>query len=471
VVRGAGDDGRTTVVMLTPSSNRGGVLLAIGRDGTVARQLEVDVPVGRPALVANLAFIPWQNQYVTVYDLASGDEVARVTLRHQTSHAFVTDGALYFGEVGLTRFDDKIGAGSRGKASHVDLPARELPGAPRWMRQGGVVPKRLADASDRIAIFARPASGGEKLGVDNDRFYATYFHAVLGLKASSGELAWVRSSTHDVIAGAAYAGGVVVCDDKGGVAMFDAAAGSEAGKLSFGQPLQSCVVQADTLERRASKAGAEPLVHQISQAIDTKETEMVMMQRFLLRELVAQSSELATKRLVELASDPRTSPVLLKDARDGLSARRNGTSYMMQALARRYDFLADVLVAPPVAPIADALAAMDEKSAADSLLEHLLDPSTPEDDVKHAAMALQKLAAPRHLEGLQTFLQLNRCTADDEAMVEAVVTVARTLLRVGGVEAAKLVAAAAERATTTAPLKPLLAELVRTASPERPRPR
>ena len=156
MIRGAGDDGHTTVVSLAPSSHRGGVLLAIGREGNVVRQLEVDVGAGTPALVANVAFIPWQNQYITVYDLSSGDEVARATLRQQTSHAITVGGALYFGELGLTKFDADIGAASHNKANHMDLPARELPGSPRWMRSGGSPLKPDSDAFDRIRLYARP---------------------------------------------------------------------------------------------------------------------------------------------------------------------------------------------------------------------------------------------------------------------------------------------------------------------------
>jgi len=428
-LRGAGDDGRTTIVSLAPTVGRGAVLLAVDRDGNVIRQLDVDVAAGQPGVMANLAFIPWQNQYVTVYDLASGDEVARVTLRHQTSRVLTVNGTMYFGELGLTRFDDRIGFASRDQASFVDLPSRELPGSPRWLRQGGVERPPASDATDRIRIVARPADHGGKLGVDSDRYYATYYHAVLGFRASSAELAWVRQIEQDAIAAGPFTGGVAVCDEKGGVHFFDAAHGGDTGEMSFGSPIQSCVMQADTLTRPKAKEAATPLVQQIADAIRTKETEMVMMQRFLVRELANQKDPLATRKLIELAIDPRTSPVLIPEVREALSARHDGVDHMMKALETRYDFLHDQKTLPPSGPIAFALASIGEKSAAPVLVEHLLDPMTSADDAKHIALALHKLAGPEQAGKLQGFAAIYRCTAVDDDLVQAVLAVARTLVR------------------------------------------
>ncbi|MCP6769992.1 hypothetical protein NL529_34600, partial [Klebsiella pneumoniae] len=77
---------------------------------------------------------------------------------------------------------------------------------------------------------------------------------------------------------------------------------------------------------------------------------------------------------VDLASDTRTGPDLLGDARAAIAKRRNGAAYMEAALGRHYDFLKDVLRAPPVGPVAHALGAMKERAAAPLLASHLFDP-------------------------------------------------------------------------------------------------
>lgn len=467
-VRGAGDDGRTTVVSMEPSASSSGMLVAVSRDGNVVRQLEANVALGTPAVVANLVFIPWQNQYVTVYDLSSGEEIARATLRHQTSHALVIGGSLYFGEVGATRFDDRIGSASRNQASKVSLPERELPGKPRWMRAGGFVGKPTSDAFDMISLYARPEPRDGTLGLDSDRYYGTYYRIAVGLQAGTGELAWARKLESDAIGGAAYDGGLALCQRSGEVKLLAAANGADAGTASLGASVRACVVQADALTRSASGKAASPLVDQLTEAIDVNETEMVMMHRFLLRELNGLESPKATERLIELAADIRTSPALLQEVRTGLAARRNGAEYMLAALAQRYDYLKGVLVAPPVGPLADALAAMGEKGAAPLLAAHLNDPADSSDDVKRAALALVKLATAAEMDDLKIFFALYRATAHEDELVAAVVAVAKAILRVGGKDGRALVESAAMDPMTVPSLRTPLSELVRAPAPPAP---
>lgn len=457
-IRGAGDDGTTTVVSLEPKQGAS-MLLAVGRDGSLVGQLAAEVAIGTPAVVKNLVFIPWQNQYVTVYDLTSGEEVARAVLRHQTSHAFVEGGSLYFGEVGVTRFDARIGQAARDQASKVSLPARELPGKPRWLQPGGFAGKTSSDAFDAIRAYARPEPSAEGLGLDSERYYVTYYRIAAGMKDATGELAWVRHMDHDAVGGAAYDGGVAICQRSGDVVFYDASAGAAEGAVSLGGPVRACVVQADTLDRAPEAPRQEPLVEQIAQVIDVTETEMVMMHGFLLRELIAQQSPKATQRLIELATDARTPEDLRQTARTGLASRRNGETYMLEALEQRYDYLAGVMVTPPVGPLADALGAMGEKRAAPLLAKHLNDPANSTDDVRRAALALEKLATPAELEELETFLALYRATAHNDDILAAVVAVAKAIVRVGGKQGKELVRAAAHDPLTVPSLQEPLGQL------------
>src|SRR5204863_4999928 len=121
-------------------------VLAVGHDGIVVRQLETAVTVGAPAVSGNYLFLPWQGQFVTIYDLRSGDEAARILFREQVSRAFSHGGKLYFGELGVFRFDEEVWQASKQKASHVTLPARELPGDPKWFRPGAELRGRTSDA-------------------------------------------------------------------------------------------------------------------------------------------------------------------------------------------------------------------------------------------------------------------------------------------------------------------------------------
>jgi outer membrane protein assembly factor BamB len=126
-----------------------------------------------------------------------------------------------------------------------------------------------------------------------------------------------------------------------------------------------------------------------------------------------------------------------------LALRKNGTDFMLAALERHYDFVSGVLLPPPVGPLADALAESGETRAAPLLAKHLNDPANSADDVAHAARALVKLATKAEYEDLRTFFALYRATADDEALVAAVIASAQALVRVGGSDGREVL----ERAT------------------------
>jgi outer membrane protein assembly factor BamB len=94
--------------------------------------------------------------------------------------------------------------------------------------------------------------------------------------------------------------------------------------------------------------------------------------------------------------------------------------------------------------LADALAASGEKRAAPLLAKHLNDPANSAEDVAHAARALAQLATLAEYEDLRTFFALYRATADDEALVAAVVSSAQALLRIGGADGRAVVERAAQ---------------------------
>jgi len=251
-LRGAGDDGVTTVVSIEPTTATGSVVLAINHDGQVVRQIEDTATIGVPAVIDSYAFLPWQGQYVTAYDLHTGEERARALFRSATSRAFVTGGALFFGENGVTRFDERIGLAPQNKASFVQLPVRELPGAPRWMQSGTETPPLATAAFDRACLYARPTAAGAP-GISGGRYVATHLRAAVGLDATSGAVAWTHAHETEFLGGAAYEGGFALCDAKGVVTFLDARTGGVTGHVELGRSLTSCSVQADAFKQPATR--------------------------------------------------------------------------------------------------------------------------------------------------------------------------------------------------------------------------
>jgi outer membrane protein assembly factor BamB len=441
-LRGAGDDGRFTVATLgVPRAGRS-LFVAVDREGRELVHVATHQQLGEPAVLAGIAFVPWGTEYVSAIDVSTGDGVARLLVHDRVSRARAIDGALYFGEQVLVRFDDRIGRAYANDADRFVLPALALPGAPVWFSDGDDVVPRSAAAQDSVRAYALPRMSGAATGFDSNRFAATYFRVAMGFDTTSGALAWVTTMPTAALGGTAAPGGFVFCSRNGGVHLVSAAQGGDAGQLSLDARLESCVVQAGAWRVPASKPPAS-LPEQIARAVKLPDAQMVPVQRFLLTELAKQKEPLVTKLLIDLAQDQKTPPALVDDARRLLATRRNGADYMLAALKRHYNFLSDVLRPPPVGPLADALGAMGEARAAPLLASHLNDPADTPDDVEHAARALDKLATPAEYPELKTFFSLYRSTANQKPMVEAVIAVARALVRIGGEDGRSLVESAA----------------------------
>jgi outer membrane protein assembly factor BamB len=457
-LRGAGDDGTTTVISIQPTTGLGSVVLAIDHEGQVIRQLEDAASIGVPAVVDGYAFLPWQGQYVTIYDLHAGEEKARALFRAATSRAFITGGALFFGENGATRFDASIGLASRNQGSIIKLPDRDLPGAPRWLRPGNETPPLATAAIDQVRLYARPAASGAP-SVSGGRYAATYFRVAVGLDATSGAIAWAHAHDAEIVGGAAYEGGFALCDAKGDVTFLDARSGGVTGKVELGAPLTACVVQADAFTQ-AGSTKMPSLTEQIAEVARLPDADLVPMQQVLLQELTKIDSPLATRTLIDLAESDRTAPALIEAARAALSARRTGADEMLSALDHHYDYLAGPLRPPPVGPLADALAAMKETRAAPLLAAHLGDPATPPDDVRRAAAALIDLGGKAEIEPLRRFFAHYRGLGEpevDSAIQAAVVSSAAALIKIG---ARDVVAGAATDPFTNVALRPRIAAIL-----------
>jgi outer membrane protein assembly factor BamB len=462
---GAGDDGTVTVVAFKEANTVGSVLLAVTHDGQVVRQIETDKPLGAPAVVGRMAFVPWAGQYVSVVDLSNGDETARVTLRDETSRAWTQGGSLWFGEVGFTRFDEHIRDASKGKASRAVFTVRPLPGTPKLMPNGAAMVPPVANAEDRVRLYARPTPTDAGAAIEDARWYATYFRLAMGFDVEGDKLAWVHLHGSDFLGGATAAGGVLLCDAQGKVTMLDAKTGAVLSDLDLGEALKACVVNVDALRATGTPSGTTTLAAQLSDAVLADDPQLELAQKMLLKELSLEIDESGTKALVDLASDVRTSPDLLIDARAALAKRRNGASYMEAALARHYDFLKDVLRPPPVGPIAEALGAMNEKAAAPLLAAHLLDPADTDDDVMRAAAALAHIAGPNESSTLREFFAMYRACAAGDDMAAALASTGQALLTVDGAPGRAIVESAVRDPSTVDYAKERLAEALSTPPP------
>ncbi|MEO7331203.1 MAG: PQQ-binding-like beta-propeller repeat protein [Minicystis sp.] len=318
-LRGIGDDGATTVISLAQTAGTLSTVLAVSHSGQVIRQLEDAAPIGVPAVQGGYAFLPWRGHFVTVQELSTGNELARLRLPGATSRVVTVGGALFFGEDGLTRFDDRLRLTAKHEASTFHLPQRDLPGAPRWLDPGTDPLPLSATPLDTIRLYARPRARGP-ITFEDGRYFATYHRIAIGLESISGRLAWSHAHDADLLGGAAFPGGFALCDAAGRIDFLDAESGAVVARGALGREVVSCAVQIDGL-RLAHKPRSQSLAEQLRTTLLLQGNDLAPMQKHLLKELLKIDDPLVEDTLRELATSDRVSSELSRAAQIARAGR------------------------------------------------------------------------------------------------------------------------------------------------------
>ncbi|HTQ04959.1 MAG TPA: hypothetical protein VMI54_13930 [Polyangiaceae bacterium] len=456
VLRGAADDGKVSVLSLGKPRASESRLVAVDRSGRIVLDQPSSTELGRPAVRAGVAFVPWGGQYVSAIDVATGAEVGRLLTRDLPTHALDVGGTLYFGQYALVRLDEHIKYSESFQATRYMFKPRELPGNPVWLGNGLELPLVDHSARAKIRLFALPESTDKGITIASNSYAGTYFRALYGFALGDGHLLWADALSADVIGGGAAASGFVFCDETGKVHLYDAEGGT-GPVVDLGQRLTGCSVGARTLRVTGTPRGS--LASQIEQSFSHFDPDMASAEGLLIAALGKLEDPAVTRILIALAEDARVPPTQREAARVLLSKRKNGAEFMLAALEHHYDFVSGDQ-APPVGPLADALRGLHDERAAAPLARHLNDPADSVDDVARAAAALEVLATSAEKRDLMTFFTLYRATADEAALVAAVQSVATALVRVGGPDGRALVERAAADPLTQPEVQQGLAKLV-----------
>ncbi|MCS6900998.1 MAG: hypothetical protein NZX77_14660 [Polyangiaceae bacterium] len=452
---GAGDDGEMTVATLASVSRPRSMVLVVGRDGQVLRQLETERTLGRPAALLGLIFLPWSERHITAYDVLLGQEVARLSFRRGIFSALVDGGALFFGGSSLVRLDEQIALWPADELPRAEIPELPLLPSPRLVPRLEDARSLHAGYPDRVRAYARPTLPGENLGLVGGRYFLAYHQAILARRVDGDFPVWVRVLSDPTLGGDVYQGGLALCDQQGKVHLLGEARGFLEATLDLGQPVLSCVVQGAGLIREESQRHPDALPEQLAAVLRAPSSALVPLQRELLGMLGRMGDAVTTQVLIDLCMDPRTPVIWLEELHALVALRRNGVGAMLAALRRRPQ--GDERP-PPVASLAQALRALGESSAAPLLLDHLESEMTSAWSRPALAEALEELASPRDLPRLHERFEVLR-REDSESARLAALALARGLIRLGHSTGVKLVAKAAEAPDTTARLRRELAML------------
>jgi hypothetical protein len=399
-------------------------------------QIEAEGGLGTPALLGTTLLAPSGDGQVSGIDVAAARELGSAQLGSRLLHALHTSEGWFFGGPPWVAVKSP-------QAPPYALPRRPLPGR----LQTGPEPLVRGRREDVTRLYVRPTltSDPER----DDIYMATFGRIAFGMDRQQGALVWVVVLPARALAARLVDAGLVVCDESGSVRLLAPHTGHverqwlliRQRRMTLGEPvLGACALDGDSVlgadAKGASRAPSAPaLLEQIERVLAASDPDLTEAQRFLSRELAARPEPEATRLLIELVSRHSLDRRLEAEAEDLLATRRNGQNYMLAALSQS----GDAAPPPPIAPLGEALAALGEAAAAPLLARQLNRPAHGAAALARAAVALEKLATEAEYDELSVFFSLHRTTADSPDAVAAVLSVGRTLLRVGGQRARTLV--------------------------------
>ncbi|MBI4951495.1 MAG: PQQ-binding-like beta-propeller repeat protein, partial [Myxococcales bacterium] len=384
-LRGAADDGATTLVSLGSLSGARSIVLALDRSGSVRRQLDVTAQVGVPAVAGELAFLPWQGEGVVVLDLLEGRETARVVRREPVTEARAVDGVLYFGDgTRALRFDAAAVAARQGGGRDVAVRLPRLPEAPTWLGLRdedalGRDPRRWIERGTGARVHAHPGALDGDAAATGGGALLAYYRIAAVFPVQGGPVGWVVTSRHDLLGGAASADGFALCDAGGEARWLSAQDGRVVAARSLGTSLVACAVSARPPEPREPgrsedpASAPEPRTTQLVRALSVADRRVLPLQLELCDGLAAEPGEDATEALLAVAARETVPEAVRAAASERLAGRPAGGA-MLSALLRRAErprelgalgwLSGAVPWDPTLGVLARALAASGERAAA-----------------------------------------------------------------------------------------------------------
>jgi len=409
LVGAAQDNGRVAITLGGFGlSRRNGVALVVDAQSGATRFEKVEtVAFGPPALVGDDLFLPWNGQQLSVFDVRSGDEVARVHGRTDLIGFARREGnAIWYGARSLLRF----GAAS----SNVDTVPRAafskegVPGAPPFMADPYVTLNAGLDARERVRLAWRPDAAAAGASFAGATVYSVFHRDVFGVDPASNEVRWGYVHNADLAGVEVSREGLGAVDENGNFLFVDARTGVLRWRVDLHATAAQAVVQlpADFAPTGHVEEGARTPVEGLLLAAGGTDSRLMPAQLFAVRALIDHDGPDATHALVNVVTHRRFPQELRAAAGEAITRRTNGAEAMTEALAAHYDYVSDV-EAPPVGLLARGIAAHRERNAVPALIAHLQDPATAASDLPPLVSALRELGDPSCVRPLVDFIRLN----------------------------------------------------------------
>ncbi len=426
------------------------IVKVVGRTGKVAWRRRAQGPLGAPAARNGLVFVPYRFQYMSVLNHNTGDEVARVFVRHKV--AFRNRGTrlspiminyvrnspegIIFGNdnEGAIRFTPKLVSGLKPKIDFfaISLKRQRSVKARYWW--DSYKPSMVAyTAIDRNRLLWRWSKTGT--GFANDMATLQYYRYFFGFQASTGLLKWAYMHEATQVISTAHLGErIIYISREGRIVMLDAQNGDRVWELKTGIRTHGATFDAFSFSP-ANKGFAKnpPLLQVLKEVIAEPDLQFQDAKIFAVTQLVKVPGAGISKILLRLVNAPKTPVSVRRVAGDVLVQRATKASLptFLAALKERYDFLKGT--APKgVGIVAKALAQIGSRRAVPALLAHLQEPLTPFSALEEIVLALIKIGDKRIVWPFSQFLLTYRADPSFGPQINILTKIAKSLIKMGG---------------------------------------
>ncbi|MBX3270076.1 MAG: PQQ-binding-like beta-propeller repeat protein [Sandaracinaceae bacterium] len=469
-----------TVGALGGARRVGHIVAVDARSGAERWRHEVQGVFGQPAASGGYVFVPWERQNIAILDAATGDELARLRSTDDVvAWAFDHPTGIYYGGRSIYRLTHRSHSGTRAESTHVRPALGELPRQPESIWPDGYVPRPGArSARGRIRVYFNPAPApdADSIHVEGDTYYFVYFRYVFAYSLD-GVLRWARILEQDVANAEAMPHGLLTVGEQGRAVLLDRDSGNDRWTWDAGVAIASVGIDASGFDPAGDGGPARPLRQLLNEVVLDPDNRLVAARGYAIARLAELEEPEITRDLLDLYQQ-RAMPGALREAiRQALRTRRSGQPYLVEALARRYDFLQET-ESPPLEAIVPALLAMRHTESVPQLVNHLMNHETPAEVLPDLVDAIVQLGGADAVPALRRFLVLYRQDSlfagptEDRASSEggqveranpgarALALAARGIFEHGGPAGRELLASlSAERAPVHPPLREHIAGL------------
>lgn len=457
LVGAAGEGDLGALVLSTTAGAVAESTLVILSRGNGAHRFEVSQALGEPAVRAEMIFVPWGHQNVSVLEGSSGAEIARLRSREVVGHAISRGNDVFIGQSRLARFSAALSA----DPTWLEPSETERSSGATLFDDAYAPPPAAASAAHHVRMAFAPRRSTELAGakLETDTLYEVFYRAVFALEgpaeggAPGNTARWATVTAADVVGVAVETAGIFVADESGRLTLLETSDGRVRWTAETGIPSSYVALRVEGFAPAGAPTGdVLPLRDQLLAVASDTDARLVPARAFAVRLLGASPEPEVTGNLVSLCEDRAAAPSVHTAACETLALRTVGGDQVIAALDRHAAFLTGT-TAPPVGALARAALAMGERRALPLLLSHLSDPETGAADLVALFDALGGFGDPSALSPIADWLRLYHAEADDSGLGEALAAGARAYGTLAGPTASDLLQPLLDDPTTHALLR------------------